>query len=57
MIDKLERELLRLKKEKELAEAWEEIDYDDEDVCPICGHVESGCHEVGCLSDEWEDGE
>jgi hypothetical protein len=57
MIDKLERELLRLKTEKELAEAWEEIDYDDEDICPICGHVESGCHEVGCLSDEWEDAE
>ena len=57
MIDKLEQELLRLKAEKELVEAWDEIDYADEDICPICGCVESGCHEVGCLSDEWEDGE
>ena len=38
----------------ELMQAWKEL---DEERCPTCGCVESGCHEVGCLSDEWEDGE
>ena len=41
----------------ELFEAWKELDEWDEERCPTCGCVESGCHEIGCLSDEWEDGE
>ena len=36
---------------KNLVDAWDEL----EERCPDCGHIESGCHEVGCLSDEWTD--
>lgn len=34
-----------------LAKAWDEL----EERCPDCGGMESGCHEVGCLSEEWTD--
>jgi len=45
-------ELIMTKKDfVELMKAWEEL----EERCPKCGHVESGCHEVGCLSEEWTD--
>ena len=30
---------------------WKDLD----ERCPDCGHIESGCHEVGCLSEEWTD--
>lgn len=29
--------------------------YEDEDICPTCGCVESGCWEIGCMSEDWED--
>ena len=42
--------------DEELKKAWDELDNWD-DRCPTCGCIESGCEEVGCLSDEWEDNE
>jgi hypothetical protein len=36
---------------KKLVDAWLEL----EERCPDCGGMESGCHEVGCLSEEWTD--
>lgn len=36
---------------KKLVEAWNEVD----ERCPDCGGIESGCHEMGCLSEEWTD--
>jgi hypothetical protein len=36
---------------RKLVEAWDEL----EERCPDCGGMESACHEVGCLSEEWTD--